>query len=186
MPSRFAVRTAMTLTTLTIAACLSLPLLAQHEGDNAGPEHQALMKRAGTYEVVAKMAGPGAPAGEASKGTATLRPVCDGKFLMEENSGTMMGEKFSGVRLLGYNNSAKAYEATWIYSMSTAFLQMKGKSEDGGKTVKVSGEVSDGGMKMTLRAEYHFESDDKFVVKLIADNAGSEMTVLEEAYTRKK
>jgi len=188
MSTRFAVRSAMitTFSTLTIAAVLSVPLLAQHATDAAGPEHQALAKRAGTYEVTSKMAGPGAPAGEASKGTATLKTVCDGKFLMEENSGAMMGEKYTGLRLLGYNNDQKAYEATWIYSMSTAFLQMKGKSDDGGKTIKVSGDVTEGGMKMTLRAEYHFTSDDSFVVKLIAGDAGAEMTVLEETYTRKK
>jgi hypothetical protein len=144
------------------------------------------MKRAGTYEITSTFTMPGMP-GPETKGTATLKSACDGKFLFEENAGTMMGSPFTGMRLLGFNNGTQEYEATWVYSESTAFLNLRGKSEDGGKTVKMKGDVVEAGETMTLHVHYSFESDDKFVVKLFGgDPSAKDTPVLEETYTRKK
>lgn len=173
---------------LACGSSVFAPRLAAQEGvaDAAGPQHQALMKRAGSYDVVTKFHMPGAPAPMESKGEATLKSACGGRFLHEENSGEMMNEKFTGMRLLGYNNSTQNYEASWVYSQSTSILQLAGKSGDGGKTIRMSGEVTDQGEKMTFRVEYHFTSDDQFTVKLFAGPPGEEGPALEETYTRRK
>ncbi len=160
--------------------------VAQEGMDPAGPQHAALMKRAGTYETTSRFSMPGMP-GDETKGTATIKAACAGKFLLEENAGTMMGSPFTGIRLLGYNNGTKEYEATWVYSESTAFLSLRGKSDDDGKTLRLKGDVVEAGETMTLHVHYSFESDDKIVVKLYGgDPASKDTPVLEEVYTRKK
>lgn len=148
-----------------------------------GPVHKQLAKRAGEYTVTSKVEVPGAPPAESS-GTAKITTVLDGRFLLEENTGSSMGMPIAGLRLYGYNNGMKKYEATWVYTMSTAILMMTGTSTDDGKTVNYAGSFDSGvGTKETLDVTIHQIDDDHFVVRL---GSGTGSPVLEEAYARKK
>jgi hypothetical protein len=150
-----------------------------------GPVHKQMAKRAGEYTVTTKFEMPGAPASE-SMGTAKITAVLDGRFLLEENTGTSMGMPIAGMRLYGYNNAAKKYEAVWVYTMSTGTLPLTGTSNDDGKTVNYTGTVDNGsGGKETLNITVHQVDDDHFLVRLSAEGPGAG-AVLEETYTRKK
>jgi uncharacterized protein DUF1579 len=148
-----------------------------------GPQHAQLMKLAGDYTTKETFYAPGSEPQE-STGTAKLRAILGGRFVEEENSGQSFGQAYSGLRLYGYNNGSKQYEAIWIYDGSTAILVLDGTSEDNGKTVRYSGAfLGPTGEKQTLRVNITQNDADHFTVKLLGESAGG-MSTLETVYTR--
>lgn len=149
-----------------------------------GPQHAELMKRAGDYATTQIFYAPGAQPRESS-GTAKLKSILGGRFLQEENSGESLGQPYTGLRLYGYNNGSKQYEAIWIYNGSTAFLVLDGTSDDHGKTVRYSGAfLGPGGQRQTLRVIITQNDADHFSVKLLGEAPGGQMSTLETVYTR--
>jgi hypothetical protein len=149
-----------------------------------GPQHAELMKRAGDYTTTQTFYAPGAQPQE-STGTAKLKSILGGRFLEEENSGESLGQPYTGLRLYGYNNGSKQYEAIWIYNGSTAFLVLDGTSDDNGKTVRYSGAfLGPGGQRQTLRVIVTQNDADHFSVKLLGEAPGGGMSTLETVYTR--
>jgi hypothetical protein len=156
------------------------------EAATPGPIHAELMKRAGDYTTTATFYAPGAEP-QQSLGTAKLKSILGGRFLEEENSGDSFGAPYSGLRLFGYNNGSKQYEAIWIYNGSTAFLVLDGASDDNGKTVRYSGAfLGPGGARQTLRVTIVQQDPDHFVVKLLGEGPGDSTSTLETVYTRVK
>ena len=156
------------------------------EAAKPGPIHAQLMKRAGDYTTTETYSAPGAEP-QQSSGTATLKSILGGRFLEEENSGDSLGARYSGLRLYGYNNGSKQYEAVWIYDGSTAFLVLDGSSDDNGKTVRYTGAfLGPGGARQTLRVTITQQDDDHFTVKLLGEAPGGAMSTLETTYTRTK
>lgn len=151
-----------------------------------GPAHAELMKRAGDYTTMATFYAPGTEP-QQSTGTAKLKSILGGRFLEEENSGDSFGQPYSGLRLYGYNNGSKQYEAIWIYNGSTAFLVLDGSSEDNGKTVRYSGAfLGPEGARQTLRVTITQNDEDHFVVRLLGQGPGDTTSTLETTYTRVK
>ena len=153
---------------------------------NPGPLHADLMKRAGDYTTTATFYAPGTEPQESS-GTAKLTSILGGRFLEEENSGVSLGAPYSGLRLYGYNNGSKQYEAIWVYDGSTAVLVLDGTTDDKGKTVRYSGAfIGPNGEKETLRVTITQLDADHFSVKLLGEAAGGGTSTLETVYTRVK
>jgi hypothetical protein len=46
-----------------------------------------------------------------------------------------MGQPFTGINFLGYNNHTKKYESVWLDSMSTAIYFFVGKGSTDGRTI---------------------------------------------------
>lgn len=98
-----------------------------------GPEHKELMADAGKWEETYKMRmGPDAPWTE-SKGTSEAKPLLDGRYLMQNTSGDMMGMQFHGIQIIGFDNMSKEYIALWMDSMSTWWVTTRGKKDKDGK-----------------------------------------------------
>jgi hypothetical protein len=70
-----------------------------------------------------------------STGTCEQKMILGGRYLQQEYTGDMMGEKFSGVNLIGYDNFTKKYVSTWIDSMSTGIYCFEGIASADGKTI---------------------------------------------------
>lgn len=156
------------------------------EAAQPGPAHAQLMKRAGDYATTTTYSAPGVEP-QQSSGKATLKSILGGRFLEEENSGDSLGAPYAGLRLYGYNNGSKQYEAIWIYDGSTAFLVLDGSSDDNGKTVRYTGAfLGPGGARQTLRVTITQQDDDHFTVKLLGEAPGGAMSTLETTYTRTK
>lgn len=154
------------------------------EAAQPGPIHAQLMKRAGKYTTRMVFSAPGAEPQE-STGTATFKPILGGRFLEEENSGESLGQPSAGLRLYGYNNGSKQYEAIWIYTGSTAFLVLDGSSDDNGKTVRYTGAfIGPDGSKQTLRVIVEQQDADHFVVRMLGEGPGDSMSTLATTYTR--
>ncbi|HEV2288149.1 MAG TPA: DUF1579 family protein [Candidatus Acidoferrales bacterium] len=195
-------RIAVTLAILAIATAANAqsaqnpPQSSQQEQDavqqaliaaaTPGPIHAQLMKRAGEYTTVTTLYATGAQP-QQSTGTATLKSILDGRFLEETNSGDSLGQPYSGLRLYGYNNGSKQYEAAWIYTGSTAFLVLDGSTDDSGKIVRYSGAfLGPNGARQTLRVTVTQSDDDHFSVKLLGEGPDNTLTTLETVYTRVK
>jgi hypothetical protein len=99
-----------------------------------GTPHKMLAKMAGTWTTKTKAwMEPDKPPIEGT-GTCKQKMLLDGRYLQQEYTGKMMGNPFTGINLIGYNNHTKKYESVWIDSMSTAIYYFEGTAGDDGKT----------------------------------------------------
>jgi hypothetical protein len=144
--------------------------------------NQKLAQHAGKYVAKTKFdMGNGAPAME-SQGEATLESVLGGRFLLQRETNSMMGQSFESLKMYGYNVESGRFEGTWTYTESTAIMTLNGTSTDGGKTIvfKATYEGKDrkpSEFEITLR-----EIDaNSFSTKLV-DKASS--ATFETTYTR--
>jgi uncharacterized protein DUF1579 len=151
-----------------------------------GPEQSFLAKRAGQYTRTVKFVAQ--PNADASTGKAKISVTLDGRFIVEENTDTVFGRPVSGMRIYGFNNITKQYEAVWMYTMSTAMLFLTGTSTDGGKTIDLTGvSQNHGGDKIPIHATIRQADDDQFVVTLMSTGAdGKEAAFQETTYNRKR
>src|SRR5574341_1027077 len=107
--------------------------MAKQEGKIGMQEIMEIYKKAGTpgepHKLLAKLEGnwttrsrgwlePDKPPTE-STGTCEQRMILGGHYLRQEYGGDMMGQPFTGICLMGYNNQTKKYESIWLDSMST-------------------------------------------------------------------
>ena len=91
-----------------------------------GPQHEAMAKHVGTYDVAIKSwMDPAAPPME-SKGMAIRTLHMGGRVMHEEFQGDMMGMPFTGLSRSGYDNVSGKYWSTWTDSMSTGIMVAEG------------------------------------------------------------
>ncbi len=93
-----------------------------------GKHHAELAKQVGEWDADCETYMPGMPV-QKSKGFAKTTMIMDGRFLREEFKGTMMGQPFDGLMLLGYDNNLKRYDSMWIDSMGTGMMVTHSKSD---------------------------------------------------------
>ena len=178
---------------LLVSVGALLVAVAARAGDQTsdavpGKIHEQLARMAGDYTTVSKfMMKPGDP-GRETQGSAKLKTILGGRFIMEETEGSLLGQKNSGFHLLGYNNGAGQYEGTWAYTGSTALMNLKGSSKDDGKTIELAATYEQiKGTVTNLTVVIRQIDDDHLVVALIAKGPdGKQGPTLETSYTRKK
>jgi hypothetical protein len=153
-----------------------------------GEVHKQLAKQVGEYTTHSKMMlKPGAP-GEETTGTSRIIAVLGGRFLQQEDAGTMLGQPFTSIHLDGYDNATKKYQANWVYTGSTGMMSLTGTSKDGGKTIEYAATFeNEQGTKETMTVTTRIIDDDHFVIELTAKTPdGGKGPTLETTYTRKK
>lgn len=160
---------------------------ARSSSTKPGAQQASLASLAGSYARVIKFLGPAGAGIAPSAGTAKISVVLGGRFILEESSDTVMGQKVEGLRLYGYNNSTKQYEMARTYTMSTAITMMTGTSTDGGKTIEFTGASDTSAGKMQLHARFRITSDDEFDVTMSTIGADGKNAPFQETdYTRQK
>jgi hypothetical protein len=163
-----------------------------------GEHHKALEKRAGSWKTTMKvwMMGPGGPA-MTSTGTAEVRKVLDGRFLLEEMNGEMkmpgpdgkvQSMPFKGMGMFGYDNYKNMYVGTWADSMGTQLLNYMGMSAPGSDTITCYGQMDEPMLNVSgrmVKYETKIISDDKHVFSMYDLHAGPDYKVVEVTYERK-
>ena len=97
-----------------------------------GAPHKAMAATVGTNEAKVKSwQDPGKPPMEET-GTATRTMALDGRVLVEDFKGFMMGMPFTGHGMRGYDNVTGKYWSTWMDSMSTGVMVSEGTCEEKG------------------------------------------------------
>lgn len=91
-----------------------------------GPEHEALKKFEGkwTSKVTTTM-DPSKPP-EVTEGTSEGMMLFGGRFVHVLHHGTMMGQPFEGMMLIGYDNLRKKYTSVWVDNMGTQIAHYEG------------------------------------------------------------
>ncbi|MBX3396487.1 MAG: DUF1579 domain-containing protein [Phycisphaerae bacterium] len=163
-------------------------------------EHHKLLERSvGTWKTTTKMWMMGEAGGPpmVTGGTAEMKMVLGGRYLMQEFKGVMKmpNEKgeFSeipheGIGLTGYDNDRNLYVGTWASSPGTALLNMRGSASRDGKSITFYGEMDEPFMKVFGRYVKYvlkFVSNDQIVFSIYDLHAGDDYKVVEVVYDRK-
>jgi hypothetical protein len=152
-----------------------------------GAPHASLAATAGTYEAKLKSwQEPGGPAMEET-GTAARTMTLDGRVLVEDFKGTMMGMPFTGHGMTGYDNVSGKYWSTWIDSMSTGLMLSEGTC-DANRACTFTGSWNDAIKKAPVKSRTisRWTSPTTEVFEMYAPGKdGKEMKMMEITYTKK-
>lgn len=109
-------------------------------GELPGSQHAMLSGLVGDWTSATTLTmptGDGADGAEAvpaddgtSRATVRIESTMEGRFIALHETGTMLGEAFTAMKVFGFNNAAGVYEATWLYTGSTATMRMRGTPDD--------------------------------------------------------
>jgi hypothetical protein len=68
-------------------------------------------------------------------GACEQKSLLGGRYLQQIYTGDMMGETFTGINILGYDNHTKKYVSVWLDSMSTGIYYFEGTASADGRTI---------------------------------------------------
>jgi hypothetical protein len=107
---------------------------------------------------------------------------------MMKFSGTMMGQPFEGIQIVGYDNMPGKYLTFWIDNSSTAFFLLSGTYDAAKKTWTDSGRWADPlGGTTPVRSITRVVSPDEYVYEMYMGMPdGTEFKSLENRCLRKK
>jgi hypothetical protein len=123
--------------------------MAKREGKIDMQTIMEIYKKVGTpgepHKLLAKLEGiwttrtrswmePGKPPVE-SMGTCDQKMVLGGHYLRQEYAGDMMGQPFTGINLMGYDNHTGKYVSVWLDSFSTGIYFFEGTASADGRTI---------------------------------------------------
>jgi hypothetical protein len=160
---------------------------AYQKAGTPGAPHQTMAATAGTYDAKVKSwHEPGKPPMEET-GTATRSMGLDGRVLVEEFKGSMMGMPFTGHGMQGYDNVSGKYWSTWMDSMSTGLMVSEGTC-DAKQTCTFKGSWNDPVKKAPVAARMtsRWTSPTIQVFEMYGPGRdGKEMKMMEITYTKK-
>jgi hypothetical protein len=100
-----------------------------------GEPHKLLAKLEGNWTTRSRgWMEPDKPPVE-STGACEQRMILGGRYLRQEYAGDMMGQPFTGINLLGYDNQSGKYQSVWLDTMSTALYFFEGTASADGKVI---------------------------------------------------
>jgi hypothetical protein len=149
--------------------------------------HEFLKQLVGEWNVTSRgwMAPGPAPMVTESKAKAEL--ILGGRFLMWRIQGTVFGQLFESVQIVGYDNQQKKYVTFWIDTTSTAFYMMEGTRQ--GNVMSDSGVWPDPvtGGREKVRDVLTVVGPDEFTFELFMVGAdGKEFKSIENRCLRNK
>jgi len=105
--------------------------------------HAMMAKWNGTWKGKTIMwHAPGAP-GDSSTATAVNKMIYGGRYQQSTHLGDMMGMKFEGQSIMGYDNVKKVFQSTWMDNMGTGIMMMEGPWDEATKTLTMTGKMID-------------------------------------------
>lgn len=154
-----------------------------------GPAHQKMAKMPGQWKAkVISWMSPGAPP-TVSNGSVEFRLLLGGRYLEQKFKGDMGGHPFEGMGVEGYDNVTGERWGTWVDSMSTGAMLMKGKCAPEATTCTMSGEASDAvqGKAVTFTSTMTVKDDNNFTFELSGPAPdGKVYKMMEIQYARAK
>ena len=155
-----------------------------------GPAHEFLTAAfVGDWNVETKMWMDPAGEPQTSKGTTACKPLFGGRYVRETFKGDMMGQPFEGEGTTGFDNNKKLFVSTWMDSMGTGIMVMKGSISEDGKTLTLVGEMDEpmtGEVGKPIMMKVTVESPDRHVSTMYEILYGEPVKVMEMTYTRAK
>lgn len=169
--------------TLTSLASTRVGQAQPPGGVKPGPEHKALQKMEGTWDVAMTMLG-----GIKSKGEATFKLECGGLWLHSDLKFALGKTTIQTKALETFDPVKKKYISIQVDSMATAPSILEGTYDDQGTTLTQTGEARDfNGESEQIKSVTKHTDDDHVVVtvyRIFPD--GKERKHLTIEYTRRK
>ncbi len=153
-----------------------------------GPIHKRFAKLEGSWETSTRAwMEPGQPPME-SKGTCEQKIILGGRYLQQEYQGDMMGQPFTGINVLAFDNHTKKYMSTWIDSMSTGIYFFEGEGTGNQKTVTQECRYDDPVKGPSVwRSVTRYVNDNKIEFEMfLKAKRGKEQKMMEMTVTRKR
>jgi hypothetical protein len=150
--------------------------------------HKRLEPFVGAWNVdVTSQMAPGQPP-EHSTGESVQRWVLDGRFILQEHTGSMMNMPFKGLGLWGYDNVDKQYVGIWGDTMGTGLMQSTGQYDDKTKSWTMLGSFKDpSGTVIKTREVITLVSNDKHTFDFYMPGPdGKDVKAMTIVYTRKE
>ena len=152
-----------------------------------GPAHKALEAFVGNWKAEAKcfMEPGGAP--QVSQGTEKSSWTLNGRFVEGEFHGEMMGKKFTGRSLLGYDNTKQKFISVWVSDIQTSMFTSEGKGESGYKVITLEGKgdcPATGRKDVPMKQVFRVLGPDKYTFEMFDGSKGENVRTMEITYTR--
>jgi len=152
-----------------------------------GPAHKALDAFVGNWKAEVKCWHEPGGTPQVSQGTAKVTWTLGGHFLEEEFNGEMMGKRFTGRSLMGYDNSKQTFNTVWVSDMQTSMFSSEGKGENGNKVITLEGKTAcaaTGRKDVVMKTVFRVLSPDKHVFEMYDKSQGENAKMMEIIYTR--
>jgi hypothetical protein len=152
-----------------------------------GPHHKELARFVGKWNMEMRFF-MGDKASPPTKGTSETRWLMDGRWLITETRGQMMGRPYQAAMLMGYDNFKQSFVTAAVSSVDTAMTHSEGDMDPGGKVLITYGlldEYLTGEVGKMVKYVWRFVSDDKVVWEVHDLPIGENNTkVVEFTFTR--
>ena len=156
---------------------------------NPGEQHKGLERFLGKWDIEMRMF-MGAQATPPEKGTAETRWLMDGRWLVSDWSGQMMGMRVRGHSIIGYDNFKMSYVMTALTNFDTAMNHSEGDMTPDGKSLIMYGTLDEyltGEHDKMVKYAYRFISADEMRLEIHDLPIGEVDTkVVEITYKRAK
>ncbi len=149
--------------------------------------HKVLERFAGDWDVTQTMLMPGMPETKA-EATATNTLVLDGKYLKTDYSGSMMGQPFDGIGIMGYDNLRKQFFMFWCDSAGTSPYLSHGSLSQDGTTITLIGPMDEpmtGEIGKPAMWKTTWINEDSYMMEAFEIVYGDPMPVIRFTYNRK-
>ena len=151
--------------------------------------HEFLKNFAGQWDVTTTAwMQPGAEP-VIAQNRAKSEVIFGGRFLKVDLKGTLFGQPFEGIQVVGYDNLQKKYVSFWIDSSNTGFYLTEGSRDEGKNKIIETGLWQDpmGGEDMRVRTTTTLVSKNEYVLEMIMILPdGTEFKSMENRSKRKK
>ncbi len=154
-----------------------------------GPHHKELARMIGKWDFEMRFF-MGDKASPTEKGTSETKWLMDGRWLMTESRGNMMGRPYTAAMIMGYDNFKQSFVTTAVSSVDTAMNHSEGDMDPGGNVLITYGTLDEyltGENDKMVKYVWRFVSDDKIVWEIHDLPIGEKNTkVVEFTFTRAK
>jgi hypothetical protein len=153
-----------------------------------GAPHKMFAKLVGSWTTKTRAwMDPDKPPREGT-GTCEQKMLLEGRYLQQEYTGEMMGNPFTGINLIGYDNHTKKYVSTWIDSMSTGIYYFEGTTSADGKIITQQNSYDDPVRgPMVWRSVTRVVDDNTLEYEMyLTPKGGKEEKMMEMTVTRKR
>ena len=160
------------------------------EASTPGESHRFLGRFIGRWETAARMWWAGAAQTPSEfKGTAEIKWIMDGRFLLEEQNGQVMGKPHKSMVITGYDNYKKKFFSSFIDNMQTGMYTSEGTLDQSGKILTYHGKMDEpmtGERDKLFRSVVRIINKDEYVLE-VYDLVGTpeEFKAVEITYKRK-